>query len=262
MFLALARGRSNPIEQEVKRLPLQPENGQWLNFLRHHDDLALDKLNDEERNEVFRAFAPSENMRIFGTGIRRRLAPMLNNNRKQMEMVHSMIFSFPGIPMIRYGDEIGMGEDLSLYGRMSVRTVMQWSGEKNGGFSKAESNDLILPVIADGPFGYTEVNVAKQYSDEKSFLNFIRKLVRLRKQISEIGEGVFSVVGCNDPALLIHKIDGKENSFLAIHNLSGKKVKTDCNLNADEAMIILSDDNDSDLYQVAPYGYRWLLIKK
>jgi maltose alpha-D-glucosyltransferase/alpha-amylase len=262
MFLALARDKALPIMEEVKRLPLQPKTGQWLNFLRHHDELTLDKLTDEERNEVFSAFAPDEDMRIFDTGIRRRLAPMLNNDRRKMEMVHSMIFSFPGIPMVRYGDEIGMGEDLSLFGRSSVRTAMQWNNSKNGGFSSADPQNLAMPVISDGAYSYEKVNVGKQYDDKNSFLNFVRKLVSLRKQCHEIGEGTFSIMDHDDPGLLIHRFEGKDNNFIAIHNLTERSIKLNKDMNSKETKMILSENNEIDLNLISPYGYRWLLTKK
>ncbi|NJK86163.1 MAG: trehalose synthase, partial [Bacteroidales bacterium] len=199
MFLALAREDARPIEDKVNMLPLQPEKGQWLNFIRHHDELTLDKLSHEEMNEVFAAFAPQKNMQIYDRGIRRRLATMLNNDRRHMELVHSLVFSLPGIPMIRYGDEIGMGDDLSIPGRSSVRTVMQWNYEKNGGFSTANPEDLIMPTITEGDYGYLKVNVEDQEKKPGSHLNWVKKLVRIRKQCKEIGEGVFKIVKNKQP---------------------------------------------------------------
>lgn len=260
-FLSLAREEAVEIENGIKKLPLQPENGQWLNFIRNHDDLSLDKLTPDERQEVFDAFAPDENMRIFGKGIRRRLAPMLKNNRRQMELIYSLIFSFPGIPMLRYGDEIGMGEDLSLKGRRSVRTVMQWNNEKNGGFSDASSDDLIMPSITSGEFSYHEVNVLKQKRDENSFLNFIRKLISLRKKYREIGDGVFSVINTGNPEVLVHKISGEKRTFIAIHNLSGNDVRLNINMTLIEGRAILKDNEENGTFtELAPYGYRWLLM--
>ncbi len=261
LFLSLATEKSLPIEEEVKKLPLQPEKGQWLNFLRHHDELNLDKLHDSEREEIFKVFAPEKNMRIFGNGIRRRLAPMLHNNRSQMEMVHSMIFSFPGIPMIRYGDEIGMGDDLSLPGRRSVRTVMQWSDKRNGGFSTSESHALIMPVIDSGEFGYQKVNVESQENDKNSFLNFMRKIVALRKDLTVIGEGVFSIIDSDYPELLIHKIQGEEDTLIAIHNLSDKSLEIKPDIEFKGARVILGNNNEVDLHHISPYGYRWVLQK-
>ncbi|NJW54636.1 alpha-amylase family glycosyl hydrolase, partial [Salinimicrobium oceani] len=132
MYLAFAREEATPLARALQRMPIEiTEKEQLATFLRNHDELNLDKLSRNEREEVFKVFAPDENMRIFGRGIRRRLASMLGNDRKKIELAHSLLFTLPGTPVLRYGEEIGMGEDLSMEGRSSVRTVMQWSNEKN-----------------------------------------------------------------------------------------------------------------------------------
>ena len=147
LFLAMARGDASLIRKAYDALPQIPEFCQWANFLRNHDELDLGRLSDSDREEVYRAFAPEENMRIYNRGIRRRLAPMFANERQRLELAHSLLLTLPGTPVLRYGEEIGMGDDLSLQERDSVRTPMQWSDARNGGFSAAPADQLIMPVI-------------------------------------------------------------------------------------------------------------------
>jgi maltose alpha-D-glucosyltransferase/alpha-amylase len=149
LFLALARQEAEPIARYLKDMPRIAPVCQWANFVRNHDELALDRLSESERQEVFRAFAPKEEMRIYGRGIRRRLPPMLEGDWRRVAMTYSLLFTLPGTPIIRYGEEIGMGDDLSLAGRDSVRTLMQWDAGRNGGFSTADAKQLPRPVIRE-----------------------------------------------------------------------------------------------------------------
>jgi maltose alpha-D-glucosyltransferase / alpha-amylase len=158
------------VAKALNEMPKNQEKEQMAIFIRNHDELNLDKLSDKEREEVFEAFAPDEDMRIFGRGIRRRVASMLNNDRKRIELTYSLLFTLPGTPVIRYGQEIGMGEDLSMEGRDSVRTVMQWSSGKNGGFSGAAKKDLIRNIVSKGDFSYKKVNVSDQHREKDSLL--------------------------------------------------------------------------------------------
>src|SRR5438270_2174252 len=162
LWLAIARGQAQPIRDAYAALPQIPKYCQWANFLRTHDELDLGRLSDEERADVFKAFGPDRKMQLYGRGIRRRLAPMLAYNRERLELAHSLILTLPGTPVLRYGDEIGMGEDLSLKERDSMRTPMQWANAKNAGFSPAASDRLVLPVISKGEFRYEKVNVAAE----------------------------------------------------------------------------------------------------
>ncbi|MDX5436529.1 MAG: trehalose synthase, partial [Pontibacter sp.] len=188
IFLALAREEAKPIADWLRK-PLPPENCQWANFLRNLDELDLERLTAEERQEVFERFAPEDNMRIFNRGIRRRLAPMLQGNRSHLEMVYSLLFSMPGSPLLVYGDEIGMGEDLEQSGRGSVRLPMQWNDQKNGGFSDAAREKVVWPPLSSGPFSYKKINVRSQHQKQHSLLEWMKKLIRLRKHCREIGWG-------------------------------------------------------------------------
>jgi maltose alpha-D-glucosyltransferase / alpha-amylase len=167
LFLAMAEGDAHALIRALSQLPPIPESGQWANFLRNLDELDLERLSEEERQRVYRAFAPREHMRIFGRGIRRRLAPMLKD-RRRLELAFSLLFSMPGTPVLVYGDEIGMGEDLSLQGRWAVRTPMQWSGGRNAGFSTASSARLIRRPVSKGKFNYRRVNVEAEAAPIRS----------------------------------------------------------------------------------------------
>lgn len=263
MFLSLAKENVGPIEQKCKLMSLQPAYGQWLNFIRHHDELTLDKLSKEEVEEIFKAFAPNENMRIFKKGIRRRLPPMLKNNRKKIELVYSFIFSIPGIPLIRYGDEIGMGDDLSLPGRESVRTVMQWSSQKNGGFSFADSEKLIKPVISEGEYSFSNVNVENQLQYPGSFLVWVKNLIMARKKCTEIKTGIFSLLDISNDKILAHQIVGEDYAFIAFHNFSGENINFDVKIDLKNAEHLFRDQTSgSNLNELSPYGYRWLILPR
>jgi hypothetical protein len=169
---------------------------------------------------VFEAFAPDEEMRIYGRGIRRRLASMLEGDRDRIELAYSLLFSLPGTPLLIYGDEIGMGDDLSLPGRNPVRTPMQWSDEPNAGFSDADPQSLVRPVISGGKFGYESVNVADQRGDPDSLLQWFSRLNRLRGECPEIGHGVCEILPTDDPAVFAHRMTSDHGSVAAVHNLA------------------------------------------
>ena len=232
-------------------------------FVRNHDELDLERLSEREREEVYKAFAPREDMRIYGRGIRRRLAPMLKNNRKQMELVYSLMFSLPGTPVIRYGDEIGMGDDLSLPERNSVRTAMQWSGEQNAGFSACASADLKVAIISKGEFAYTKVNVQKQMRDPLSFMNWTERLISARKECIEFGYGQCTTIKADHPGILIHTCVYKNGRSLAIHNLTENDVNFCLKEDFTHLIEYFSDrqydavDEESRSVELSPFGYRW-----
>ncbi|HET7275520.1 MAG TPA: alpha-amylase family protein [Longimicrobiaceae bacterium] len=222
LFLALAREETAPIEHVLGLLPAIPHEGQWANFLRNLDEADLERLTPEERDEVFSAFAPDENMRIYGRGIRRRLAPMFDGDQRRLKLAFSLLFALPGSPMIVYGDEIGMGEDLARKGRNAVRTTMQWSDEPNGGFSDVPAGSLGDAVISAGDFAYDELNVARQQADPDSLLNWMKRLIHTRRQCPELGWGPTKLVRTGNPAVLAHRAEWRGGHVLTVHNLSGK----------------------------------------
>lgn len=267
MFLALARQEATPICEGLSMLPDIPHVGEWLNFVRNHDELTLDRLNESQLQEVFQAFAPDENMRIYGRGIRRRLAPMLSSDRRHMELVYSLIFSLPGTPMIRYGDEIGMGDDLSLEERNSVRTVMQWSNTKNGGFSTAPPEKLPRPVISGGKYGYEKINVADQQRDANSFVNWMERLIGIRKQSPEFGWGKCEILETDSNHVFALACEGRGQRAIAIHNLSDQHCSVILKHEEDlkQWLEVFSDSAyaplDSNCISLEPYGYRWFRSK-
>lgn len=266
MFLALARQDSAPLEEVLKTLADIPSTGQWLNFVRHHDELALDYLTQAQQEEIFQAFAPDEKMRIYGHGIRRRLAPMLENDRRRLELVYSLLFSLPGSPLLRYGDEIAMGDDLSLKGRFSVRTVMQWSDAPNGGFSTSQDT-LVRPVIQDGEYGYKQVNVLAQERDPASLINWMERAIRIRKQCPEIGCGKWQILKTDHSSIFAHYCQWKGNGIIALHNLAAQVVTAHIETNSYGHLIDLFSDrqyqaveDNSHSISLEAYGYRWLRV--
>ncbi len=264
LFLAFARSEANPIKEGLEKLPEKSFSSQWLNFLRHHDELNLEGLTAKERNEVFEAFAPEETMRYLGRGIRRRLAPMLDGDLKRMQLAYSLLFSMPGTPLIQYGAEIGMGEDLSRKGRESVRTSMQWSDTDNAGFSVVKNVKLAKPVISTGPFSYKKINVENQRRQPDSLLNWMTRLIGLRRQLPEICHGNCAVLNIRDKGILAHTCS-LTSQLLIVHNLSNeaKEVKLK-ELNQDGISELFSDSfydlPDKGNVKLEPYGYRWFRL--
>lgn len=264
LFLALARGSAEPIRGAYAELPEIPVFCQWANFLRTHDELDLGRLSDEDREETFRAFAPEKHMQLYDRGIRRRLAPMLGNDRRRLELAHSLMLSFPGTAVLRYGDEIGMGDDLSLKERDSVRTPMQWDGSPNGGFSKAPEDKLIHPVIRGGEFGFERVNVNAQLRDRDSLLSQVERLLRVRSAHPEFGWGEYEFLDLGDPHVLAHRLEHKNKCLVLLHNLSDRKATVHVELPESECLEDLLTREplrppEPHRYRVElePYGYRW-----
>jgi maltose alpha-D-glucosyltransferase/alpha-amylase len=228
-----------------------------VNFLRNLDELDLERLAEEEREFVYHAFAPDRTMRIFGRGIRRRLAPMLAD-RRRLGMALSLLFCLPGSPMLIYGDEIGMGEDLSLDGRNAVRTPMQWTKARHGGFSTA-------PVVTKGPFGYPHVNVEAQADDPESILNVIKRLIRLRRECPEWGSGVHRVLHTGEPSVFAHSCEWKGKRLVAAHNLTNKSSAVRLEQEPHSAFVPLCSSAhrqspDSSRLELEPYGYVWYRV--
>ncbi|MES1026389.1 hypothetical protein ABN584_26170 [Gloeocapsa sp. BRSZ] len=238
MFLELAHREACILQDGLKTLPDLPDICQWLNFVRHHDELALDRLSQTQQEEVFQAFAPDENMRIYGHGIRRRLPPMMNGERRRIELVYSLMFSLPGTPLVRYGEEIGMGEDLSLPGRNSVRTPMQWSDAPNGGFSNAPADALVRSVIAQGEYGYQRVNVASEQRDPNSLINWMERLIRTRKQCQELGTGSWQILETDEPCVFAHCCES-QRAVVVLHNLADRACSVTLKLPDDKRLIDL-----------------------
>jgi len=266
MFLALAREQAAPIKEALKTIPDTPSTGQWLNFLRHHDELNLNQLTKEEQEEIFAAFAPDETMQIYGHGIRRRLPPMLAGDRRRLELAYSLLFSLPGTPLLRYGDEIGMGDNLSLEGRTSVRTPMQWSNTQNGGFSTAPQDALTRPVISEGEYGYQQVNATTEQRDPNSLLNWMERLIRIRQQCPELGRGKWCILETDEPSVFAHYCEWEGDTVLAVHNLAKQACTVSLKSKDFKPKHLMelfanrqyeSFDGNSSSIELDAYGYRW-----
>ena len=270
MFLALARQDAGPLERALCAAPKIPPTGQWANFLRNHDELDLGRLTEEERQFVFSQFAPDENMQLYDRGIRRRLAPMLGGDQRRIRLAYSLMFTMPGTPIMRYGEEIGMGDDLSLEERNSVRTVMQWSSQSGSGFSSAPKKEFVRPVIDNGPFGSEKVSVEQQRRDPDSLLQWMQRMIRAWRECPEFGWGELTLIGCGDSAVLAHCCQWEENATVAVHNLSDQKRTVHLDLSKfkpTRLVDVLSDQQHQPVnglkhsLDVEPYGYRWLRME-
>lgn len=218
LFLAFATERAAPVLRGLRLLPMPPEGCQWVNFLRNHDELNIQWLPELDKAYVWDTFAPDPDSRIYGRGIRRRLAPMIDNPEK-LEMAMSLLFALPGTPMVMYGDEIGMGDDLNIPGRDAVRTPMQWSGAKNAGFSTAPADRLCKPVISTGDFSYKQVNVERQLAEPESLLNTFRRLAQARKMCPEIGRGGWDRLETNSTRVLAFQCNWRDGTVVLVHNM-------------------------------------------
>jgi maltose alpha-D-glucosyltransferase/alpha-amylase len=266
LLFALASGSAAPIREALSRLPPPPRNGQWANFLRNLDEADLERLEPDQRELVLDAFAPRQDMRIYGRGIRRRLAPMLRNAAR-LKMAYSLLFALPGAPVICYGDEIGMGDDLTAEGRNAVRSPMQWRKGRNGGFSKAPKSALTQPLVETGPYGYAQANVEAQEDDPDSLLELIRRLIALRREHRIIGEQDCQLLFCDQEAVQAIAYRGTDETILAIHNLSDKAVNVSIksDLLPDAAPEMLLGEAVSEFQKarmtlaLKPHDFRWLV---
>lgn len=256
--LALARRRAAPLAEGWAKVPAAPPPGRWLTYLRNHDELDLGRLAESEKEEVFAAFAPREEMRVYGRGIRRRIASMLGGDRRRIEQAYSLCFGVPGSPMFRYGDEVGMGEDLSLPERMPVRTPMQWDAGPNGGFSTAPPDRLIEPAISSGAFGYPAVNVDAQDRDPGSLLNWFRRLIRARRDCPELGRGTGEVIDAGHPAVFGMRCRWAGRTLVTLHNLDDRPA--DVRLDLGALTEVFGDGTDGGPTRLGAYGYRWFRV--
>ena len=266
LFLALASGDVAPLAAALRATQKLPDGAQWGQFLRNHDELDLGRLTDAQRRLVFSRFGPEPTMQLYERGIRRRLASMLGD-RRQIELAYSVLFSLPGTPVLRYGDEIGMGENLALKERDAVRTPMQWSAERNAGFSSAEH--LVHPVVEDGLYGYREVNVEAQRRDSHSLLNWTVRMIRLRKECPEIGWGTWRLLATGSTRVLAMLYEWRGNAVVAVHNFDRKpqqaKVRLDVPGGDCLADLIEEEESRADGHGVhriglPEFGYRWFRV--
>jgi maltose alpha-D-glucosyltransferase / alpha-amylase len=258
VFYALASGDTRPLVRALERTRQRPMTAQWGHFLRNNDELDLGRLTDKQRQLVFSKMAPDKNAQLYDRGIRRRLAPMLDGDRRRMELAYSLMFTLPGTPVIRYGDEIGMGDNLALDERQAARTPMQWSAERQAGFSTAKKT--VLPVIDDEVYGYKHVNVADQRRDPASFLNWTESIVRTRKEVPEIGWGDWQVLHTGSPHVLAIRYDWRGNSVVAVHNVDAKPHTIRLPVGEQLVNLLSNDRNVGGKLAIEGYGYRWYRV--
>jgi trehalose synthase len=269
LYLSLARADAGPLAEALTGRPALSPDSQWATFVRNHDELTLDKLSDEERAEVFAAFGPEERMQVYGRGLRRRLPSMLGGDPRRIRMVYSLLFSLPGTPVLFYGEEIGMGEDLDADGRLAVRTPMQWTSGRNGGFSDAEPRRLPGPVVSGG-FSPRFVNVQDQRHDPESLLSFMKLLISRYRESPELGWGEFRVVKQPHASVLAHACAWDDGTMVAVHNLGAEPRTVPLTLEGcdathrlvdllQEGSTPVADDGGVEL-ALEGYGYRWLRV--
>jgi maltose alpha-D-glucosyltransferase/alpha-amylase len=264
LYMALAKGDRTPVIEVTEMTPDIPENCQWATFLRNHDELTLEMVTPEERQFMWDFYSPDFRQRL-NLGIRRRLAPLLGNDRAKLELMHSLLFTLPGAPVLYYGDEIGMGDDVSLPDRNGVRTPMQWADEPHAGFSNTQSDALYAPLIRDPLYGFQAVNVAAQMADEGSLLHLVRRMIALRKDMPMLAKGKLEwLLDTPKGTLCFTRSEGKGKNLqklVALHNLSDETHTVPL---ADAAGLIDAFDSKAEVGEyvtLPPYGYRWFVLK-
>ena len=265
LYLALARRHADPLRKALEALPAIPADGQWAQFLKNHDELTLDQLTEAERQEVFDAFGPDPGMQLFDRGIRRRLPPMLGGDTARIRLAYSVLFSLPGAPVLFYGEELGMGENLDIPGRSAVRSPMQWTDEESGGFSTAPADELHRPVTT-GAFGPANVNAAAQIRDPHSMLSWIKDLIDRHRDVPEFGMGVHSVVDVGAPEVLASRSEWRDGVVLTLHNFSEQAVEVSIEdeLGGRRPVEIWSDQDYGEPtpggIKIEGSGYRWFRL--
>ncbi|MEO5979167.1 MAG: alpha-amylase family protein [Chryseolinea sp.] len=229
LFYALATSEIKPLQKALNETNKMPKTAEWGQFLRNHDEVDLGRLTEKQRDKVYKAFGPEKQMQLYDRGIRRRLAPMLGNKKELIELAYSVLLSLPSTPVMRYGDELGMGDDLRLKERLSVRTPMQWDDSKNAGFTS--NKNPVLPVIDFGDFTYSKLNVKNELTDSSSLLKWTKKMIMLRKKCPEIAFGTWEILDSGSDHVLVMKYSWQGKSLITIHNFSQEdqqiKIKVD-----------------------------------
>ena len=266
LYLALQRENRLPIIDILEQTPSIPDDAQWAIFLRNHDELSLELVSEEERDLMWRTYAPDRRARL-NLGIRRRLAPLLENDRRRIELLYSLLLSLPGTPVIYYGDEIGMGDNIFLADRDGVRTPMQWSNDRNAGFSIANPQSLYLPVVVDPQFHYETVNVEAQQANPNSLLSWVRSMIRRRQRHPVFGRGDIEFLSPENEQVLAFLREGEDETILVVSNLSRHSQFVELDLNRFAGHIPTEMlgrtefpriGTDSYPLSLGPYGFYWL----
>ncbi|HVV58238.1 MAG TPA: maltose alpha-D-glucosyltransferase [Gaiellaceae bacterium] len=270
MFMSLRREDALPMVEILESTPQIPENAQWGLFLRNHDELTLEMVTDEERDYMYEEYAKDPRMKL-NLGIRRRLAPLLDNGRDEIELMHAILFSLPGSPVLYYGDEIGMGDNVFLGDRDGVRTPMQWTGDRNGGFSRADFAQLYLPPLMDPVYGYQAVNVEAQLRQPNSLLRWLHRLIALRKEHPVFGLGTYEALRPENPRVFAHVRTYEEDIVLCVHNLARSAQAVELDLSRWEGFVPEEMFGRSRfprigelpyLLTLGPRGFFWFQLRK
>jgi trehalose synthase len=260
MYLAFARGEAEPLVRALRALPEIPEDCQWANFVRNHDELTLDKLSEAEREEVFAAFGPEPVHQLYGRGLRRRLPSMVGDDPDRIRLAYSLAFSLPGTPVLFYGEEIGMRESLEIPGRLSVRSPMQWTSERHRGFTTADEPGR--------PLAPGDAEVAAQRRDPGSLLMWIERLIRRRRECPELGWGQVTLLDAGDPAVLAHRADWDGSAIIAVHSLASEPRSVKIEAGDAEAVIDLFGADELAprgrrvTVDLGRYGHRWFRLRR
>jgi maltose alpha-D-glucosyltransferase/alpha-amylase len=270
MFMALRREEATPIYEILSQTPEIPDNCQWGLFLRNHDELTLEMVTDEERDYMYTEYAKDPRMKL-NLGIRRRLAPLLDGGRDEIELMHAIMFSLPGSPVLYYGDEIAMGDNVYLGDRDGVRTPMQWTGDRNGGFSRADFAQLYLPPLMDPVYGFQAVNVEAQLRTPTSLLRWLRRFIALRKEHPVFGLGTYEPLTPSNPKVFAHVRRYQDDVMLCVHNLARSAQAAELDLRAYEGRIPIELFGRSRFPRIgelpylltfAPRGFYWFQLEE
>jgi trehalose synthase len=259
LYLALARGEAEPLARALRDFPPIPASASLGRFVRNHDELTLDKLSEEERAEVFARFGADPELQVYGRGLRRRLPTMLDGDARAIRMVYSLVFSLPGTPVLFYGEEIGMAENLAIEGRYSVRAPMQWSPD--GGFTT--SDEPRRPMV-EGEYGPARINVATQRRDPDSLLNWFERLIRRRRECPELGFGELTLLETGAPSVFAHRCDWEDETIVAVHELAGRPVSVSLPIEDGLALADLFGPAEHALpatLDLEPYAAHWFRVR-
>jgi maltose alpha-D-glucosyltransferase / alpha-amylase len=270
MFMSVRREDATPMYEILERTPDIPENCQWGLFLRNHDELTLEMVTDEERDYMYSEYAKDPRMKI-NVGIRRRLAPLLDNGRDEIELMTAIMFSLPGSPVLYYGDEIAMGDNIYLGDHDGVRTPMQWTSDRNGGFSKADFAQLYLPPLMDPVYGFQAVNVEAQLRTPTSLLRWLRRFIALRKEHPVFGMGTYEPLHPDNPRIFAHVRKFEDDIALCVHNVARSAQAVELDLSAFEGRRPIEMFGRSAfprigelpyLLTLQPRGFFWFLLEE
>jgi maltose alpha-D-glucosyltransferase / alpha-amylase len=270
MFMSLRREDATPIAEILGQTPAIPQNCQWGLFLRNHDELTLEMVTDEERDYMYAEYAKDPRMKL-NLGIRRRLAPLLDYGRPEIELMTAILFSLPGSPVLYYGDEIGMGDNVYLGDRDGVRTPMHWTGDRNAGFSRADFAQLYLPPLMDPVSGFQAVNVEAQLRNPSSLLRWLHRFIALRKEHPVFGLGTYEALPCANPRIFAHVREYEEDTILCVHNVARSAQAVELDLSAFVGMVPVEMLGRSRfpaigtlpyLLTLAPRGFFWFELQQ